>query len=69
MNGFQIVYPKLRSHVRKIIKGHIDGTEQKAKQNVLSILNMEMAYMNTHKLDFRVANAEYVLQNVFITFK
>lgn len=58
---FQIIYPKLRLHSRTIIKKYIEEIEEKVKKNVLSLIDMEMAYMNTHKLDFRAAANVYVL--------
>ena len=51
----QIVYPNLRENLKKIIYKFMVENEQTSKKNILSLIEMEMAYMNTNNLNFRYA--------------
>ena len=45
-------YPKLRDETEKIITGHIRDREQTTKNQLLLLVDVELAYMNTNHEDF-----------------
>lgn len=45
-------YPRLREETEKIITGHIRDREQTTKNQLLLLVDVELAYMNTNHEDF-----------------
>lgn len=50
--SLKIIYPSLREFLKNLINDYI-GTCETSKDNVLALIDMEMAYMNTNRLEFR----------------
>lgn len=45
-------YPRLRETAENIITSHIRQREQKSKEQILLLIDYELAYMNTNHEDF-----------------
>lgn len=45
-------YPRLREEVERIVSGHVRNCEQKCKDQVLLLNDVQLAYMNTNHEDF-----------------
>ena len=45
-------YPNLRDTTESIIASYIRQQEQKAKEQILMLIDFELAYMNTNHEDF-----------------
>lgn len=45
-------YPRLRDETERIITTHIRNCEQRAKEQLLLMIDYELAYMNTNHEDF-----------------
>uniref|UniRef100_A0ABM0LYJ9 dynamin GTPase n=1 Tax=Saccoglossus kowalevskii TaxID=10224 RepID=A0ABM0LYJ9_SACKO len=45
-------YPRLRDETERIVTTHIRETEQKTKEQVLMLVDIQLAYMNTNHEDF-----------------
>lgn len=45
-------YPQLRETTEQIIGAHIRNREQRAKEQILLLIDFELAYMNTNHEDF-----------------
>lgn len=45
-------YPRLRDETERIITTHIRQCEQKAKEQMMLLIDYELAYMNTNHEDF-----------------
>lgn len=45
-------YPRLREETERIIATHIRQREQLAKDQILLLIDYELAYMNTNHEDF-----------------
>uniref|UniRef100_U5EZL6 Dynamin n=1 Tax=Corethrella appendiculata TaxID=1370023 RepID=U5EZL6_9DIPT len=57
-------YPRLRDETERIITTHIRNCEQKAKEQLLLLIDFELAYMNTNHEDFiGFANAQNKTEN------
>lgn len=51
--GFQMArYPRLRDETERIIATHIREREQKCKEQLITLIDCELAYMNTNHEDF-----------------
>lgn len=53
-------YPRLREETERIIATHVRQREQRAKEQILLLIDFELAYMNTNHEDF-IGFAKYVL--------
>lgn len=52
-------YPNLRDETERIITTHIRNRESKCKEQLLTLIDFELAYMNTNHEDFiGFANAQ-----------
>jgi len=47
-----IRYPRLRDECERIVSSRIRETEQKAKNQLVLFVDIELAYMNTNHEDF-----------------
>lgn len=57
-------YPRLRDEAEAIITGHIRSCEQKCKEQLVLMIDYELAYMNTNHEDFiGFANAQSTTEN------
>jgi len=57
-------YPRLREEVERIITTYIREKEQKCKDQIMMLIDCELAYMNTNHEDFiGFANAQTTTQN------
>jgi len=57
-------YPRLREEAERIITTHIRNCEQKAKEQLILMIDYELAYMNTNHEDFiGFANAQNKTEN------
>jgi len=57
-------YPRLREEVERIITTYIREKEQKCKDQIMMLIDCELAYMNTNHEDFiGFANAQSTTQN------
>ena len=56
-------YPRLREETERIITTYIREKESKCKDQVLMLIDCELAYMNTNHEDF-IGFAKYVLQKM-----
>eukprot|EP00091_Calanus_sinicus_P001258 TRINITY_DN11233_c0_g1_i1.p1 TRINITY_DN11233_c0_g1~~TRINITY_DN11233_c0_g1_i1.p1 ORF type:complete len:171 (+),score=76.07 TRINITY_DN11233_c0_g1_i1:48-515(+) len=57
-------YPRLREETERIITTYIREKEQKCKDQIMMLIDCELAYMNTNHEDFiGFANAQSVNQN------
>ncbi|XP_065089143.1 dynamin isoform X3 [Ochlerotatus camptorhynchus] len=57
-------YPRLRDETERIITTHIRNCEQRAKEQLLLMIDYELAYMNTNHEDFiGFANAQNKTEN------
>ena len=45
-------YPRLREETEGIVTRHIAGKEQRTKEQVLLLIDIQLAYMNTNHEDF-----------------
>lgn len=45
-------YPRLRDATEQIIAAHIRAREQMSKEQILLLIDFELAYMNTNHEDF-----------------
>lgn len=45
-------YPRLREETERIITTHIREREQRCKEQILLLIDFELAYMNTNHEDF-----------------
>ena len=45
-------YPRLREETEGIVTRHIASKEQKTKEQVLLLIDIQLAYMNTNHEDF-----------------
>lgn len=45
-------YPRLRDETERIITTHIRQREQQCKEQLLLLIDFELAYMNTNHEDF-----------------
>lgn len=45
-------YPRLREQTEQIITSHIRQREQLSKEQILLLIDFELAYMNTNHEDF-----------------
>ena len=45
-------YPRLREETERIITTHIRTQEQRCKEQILLLIDYELAYMNTNHEDF-----------------
>lgn len=45
-------YPRLREEIERIVSTHIREREQKTKDQLLLLVDYELAYMNTNHEDF-----------------
>jgi dynamin GTPase len=45
-------YPRLRDVLERIVSTHVREREQMAKQQILLLVDFELAYMNTNHEDF-----------------
>lgn len=52
-------YPRLREETERIITTHIRQREQLSKEQILLLIDFELAYMNTNHEDF-IGFAKYV---------
>lgn len=51
--GFQMArYPRLRDETERIIATYIREREQKCKEQLITLIDCELAYMNTNHEDF-----------------
>lgn len=55
-------YPRLREETERIITSHIRNREQLCKDQLLLLVDSELAYMNTNHEDF-IGFAKLVLIN------
>lgn len=53
-------YPRLREETERIIATHVRQREQRCKEQILLLIDFELAYMNTNHEDF-IGFAKYVL--------
>ncbi|XP_035900458.1 dynamin isoform X5 [Anopheles stephensi] len=61
-------YPRLRDETERIITTHIRQCEQKAKEQMMLLIDYELAYMNTNHEDFiGFANAQSKTENAVKT--
>lgn len=58
-------YPRLREETEKLITSHIRDREQMTKQQLLLLVDVELAYMNTNHEDF-IGFTKYVSSTNFI---
>lgn len=57
-------YPRLREETERIITSHIRNCEQKCKEQLVLMIDYELAYMNTNHEDFiGFANAQNKTEN------
>ena len=59
-------YPRLREETERIIATHIRQREQYCKEQILLLIDFELAYMNTNHEDFIGFAKCVVLQNITI---
>lgn len=52
-------YPRLREETERIIATHVRQREQRCKEQILLLIDFELAYMNTNHEDF-IGFAKYV---------
>lgn len=52
-------YPRLREETERIITTHVRQREQRCKEQILLLIDFELAYMNTNHEDF-IGFAKYV---------
>ena len=45
-------YPRLREETERIVNSQVREREQKAKDQLLLLVNIQLAYMNTNHEDF-----------------
>lgn len=45
-------YPRLREEIERIVQRHVREREQLAKQQLVLLVDYELAYMNTNHEDF-----------------
>lgn len=60
-------YPRLREETERIIATHVRQREQRCKEQILLLIDFELAYMNTNHEDF-IGFAKYVV-NYYIFVK
>lgn len=60
-------YPRLRDETERIITTHIRQREQLSKEQILLLIDFELAYMNTNHEDF-IGFAKYVELNILCWF-
>lgn len=59
-------YPRLREETERIITTHIRQREQHCKEQLLLLIDCELAYMNTNHEDF-IGFAKYVNQKILFS--
>lgn len=52
-------YPRLREETERIIMSHVRSREQQCKEQLVLLVDCELAYMNTNHEDF-IGFAKYV---------
>lgn len=55
-------YPRLREETERIIATHVRQREQRCKEQILLLIDFELAYMNTNHEDF-IGFAKYVVNH------
>jgi dynamin GTPase len=45
-------YPRLREETERIVNSHVRECEQKAKDQLILLVEIQLAYMNTNHEDF-----------------
>lgn len=53
-------YPALKENIEKNVISFIYNNGPKYKQNILSLIEMELAYMNTRHEEFRMKTYAYI---------
>lgn len=56
-------YPRLREETERIITTHIRQREQMCKEQLIMLVDCELAYMNTNHEDF-IGFAKYVILKI-----